>query len=323
MSETLEVVSGTVQQQLMVRALMGGLGDFFQDGIVKRFATLVHDIYVRQGDVIYRAGDPSDHLYFLLEGVVTLEAPDETPWRMGPSSLLGILDAQMERPRTRTATVLEDVHALVITTENWFDMIEDHFEVSREMLMRNSRRIYQIAIEVGPHAFEGLAAPEAEREGSSLFPPSQSARRSNGQLNLFERLLTLRLSAPFQRAGMQPLIRLARAAETRGLAKDELLFRPGDHGSSMFIVATGRMTMEVDDPPMRATFGPGDPLGGFAVFMRGERAFRARADTPCVVLEIDFDDLDDVMEDHFDLVRSAQSFLAGARERIQRIQAPT
>ena len=307
---------GSVQHQLMVRALMGGLGELFQTAFLSRFAAIVRDVYFQEGSIIYRQGEPCDHIYFILDGNVTTDAPGETPWRFGRNSLIGILDAQLDRAHNRTATALDDVHALLVTTENWWELMEDHFDLSRSLLGRNSRRLYDFALEAGAH----LSEPQTERPSFFGLAPGRRGE-GGGQLNLFERLLTLRLSPAFRRAGMQPLIRLARVALTRTLHEGEVLFRAGDKARAMFIVATGQLA--VQHGAQTSTFEPGDLVGGFAALVREERAFDATAVSAAAVLELGFDDLDDVMEDHFDVVRSAQAYVAAERERLQRLRAPT
>jgi CRP-like cAMP-binding protein len=294
----------------MVRSLMGNLGDLFQTAFVNRFALLARDMYFSEGEVLFHRGDPSSDLYFLVEGEVSLDEPGEKPWRLGRSALLGIIDAQVDRPHVRTATALEEVHALTLTTEAWFDLVEDHFDLSRALLVRNARRLFELALEAGPEAF----SPEAPALGGSRAPPARP-------LNPFERLLALRLSPPFLRAGMQSLIRLARASETRALSAGEALFGPGDDSRSLFLMASGRVQARLDDPGIAWGFAAGELVGGFAAFARGERLFHAAAESASVVVEIGFEELDDVMEDHFDLLRSLQGFLALERERIQRMGA--
>src|SRR4030095_2924966 len=100
-----------VQHQLMVRALMGGLGELFQTAFLNRFAAVVRERYFADGAVIYQQGEPCEHIYFIIDGHIETEAEGETPWRFGPNSLVGILDAQLDRPHARTATARGDVHA--------------------------------------------------------------------------------------------------------------------------------------------------------------------------------------------------------------------
>jgi hypothetical protein len=86
-------------------------------------------------------------------------------------------------------------------------------------------------------------------------------------------------------------------------------------------MASGRVQARLDDPGIAWGFAAGELVGGFAAFARGERLFHAAAESASVVVEIGFEELDDVMEDHFDLLRSLQGFLALERERIQRMGA--
>ncbi|HZO16148.1 MAG TPA: hypothetical protein VFB62_22895, partial [Polyangiaceae bacterium] len=65
---------GSVQHQLMVRALMGGLGELFQTAFLNRFAAVVRDVFFHEGSTIYQQGEPCEHIYFILEGNVSTDA---------------------------------------------------------------------------------------------------------------------------------------------------------------------------------------------------------------------------------------------------------
>jgi CRP-like cAMP-binding protein len=142
----------------------------------------------------------------------------------------------------------------------------------------------------------------------------------DGELHLLERLLTLEASRPFERAGMQPLLRLARAATERRLAEGETLVREGDAAGHCFVVVSGTVTLERAD--LAAPFGPAALVGAYAGFGQALWPGTVRALGAARVLAIRYDDLYDVMEDHFDLVRSVMAFLALERERLQLASPP-
>src|SRR5262249_1670978 len=94
-----------------------------------RIADLMEDMYFSKGAVIYRKGDIPVDIFFIVSGVVHLKGEEhENPWVMDARSIIGIIDANLERPRLRSAVAQSDVHALRFRAEDYLDMMEDNFE---------------------------------------------------------------------------------------------------------------------------------------------------------------------------------------------------
>jgi hypothetical protein len=198
-------------------------------------------------------------------------------------------------------------------------LMEDNFELTRLALGRNARGVWQIALELADAAFDNHEPPERSSQITALAKRGEARR---GALNPFERLLALRLSPAFRRARMQPLIRLARACEVHFLEQGQVLFQQDDPIEALFVVASGLIRVDRPEPSLRGTFHATQLVGGFASLTFEQYGFSASAVTDAVVLELAVDDLFDVMEDHHDVVRSLQAFLAEARVRVQSARAP-
>src|SRR5687768_4356614 len=82
--------------------------------VTNQLVTTMRDVDFPQGTVIFRAGDPPDQLFFIADGTVRLEAEGEKPWVFETASIIGILDAGLQRPHKRSAVAATDVHAIVI-----------------------------------------------------------------------------------------------------------------------------------------------------------------------------------------------------------------
>jgi CRP-like cAMP-binding protein len=305
-----EPASGAVpvELMLMVRSFLGGLTDAMPGPVVRQFAAMTRELFFRE-----------DHIYFVVQGEVALETAGHDPWRFGNYSALGILDAYLERPHTRTATAARDTRALVLRSEDWMSLMEDNFELTRLALGRNARGVWQMAIGLADEAFDQLEVPERSSQVTAL------ARRSEarlGMLNPFERLLVLRLSPLLRRARMQPLIRLARDSEVRFLEQGQVLFQQADPTVALYFVVSGLVRVERLEPVVSGTFHATQLVGGYASLTFEEHGFSASAVTDSVVLEVAVDDLFDVMEDHYDVVHSLQAYLAEARVRVQSVKAP-
>ncbi len=91
----------------------------------------------------------------------------------------------------------------------------------------------------------------------------------------------------------------------------------GQKTTSIYVVASGAVAMECDDPEIAVAFGLHRLVGGYAGIGQATWPCTVRATEPTHVIAITIEDLYDVMEDHFDVVRSVMGFLALERERVQ------
>ena len=307
-----------VEIQLLSRAVFGQLGGALPSQALAQFASAARRIYFREGTVIYRQGEPTEHIYFLIEGRVSLDSEGLKSWVLGDGSAFGILDATIERPHDRTAVALQDTTALAVAVDDWLDMVEDNLELTQGTIVRNASRLWEDALQLSPTG----GFPKPDEAPSLATAMGGDVSHDAASMDPFEKLLGLRLAPLFQRAGMQALIRLARLARARTLQEGELLFEQGAEAGSLYIVLLGGVEIERDAPPIRAAFGPTSVVGSYAGLCLDKRPFRARATKRTALLEVDHDDLYELMEDHFDLVRSVQSYVSLERDRLQRLHAP-
>ncbi|MBW2453098.1 MAG: cyclic nucleotide-binding domain-containing protein [Deltaproteobacteria bacterium] len=305
---------GQVERHIFLRAVLSGVDVGAAAGAL---VSMIRDAYFPAGTVIYREGESSDHLYFVVDGVVSLNRPGQEPWIMDPRSVFGALDASLDRPHDRTAVAVDDVHVMLLAVEDWLDILEDHFELARAVIQRNASGLHELCLKLTPTG--GFVEPMASLEAEDQEPPPSSAVPD--QLDVVDRLLVLSEAPLFKRAGIQPLLMLAPAAEARHLAPGEVLFEQGDRVALLHVVARGIIEIEREDPPIRARFGRGELVAGAPAIANAERAFTARAATDAMVVTLRREDLVDVMEDHFAALRSVLAYLAEERDRMQRLEA--
>ena len=135
-----------------------------------------------------------------------------------------------------------------------------------------------------------------------------------GPLAFVERLATL-ANAPLVRGGgIQVLVELADSVEEVSFEPGDPIFERGHWLGMAFFVLEGEALGDRLDPEIRVTFGPGSLVGGVASLGEPILAWSARAVTRVRALSLRLEDWFDLMEEHFDLVRSALSALALIRE---------
>jgi CRP-like cAMP-binding protein len=116
-------------------------------------------------------------------------------------------------------------------------------------------------------------------------------------------------------AGVQALADLAAASQAVSFAQGDFLERPGAEREHLIYVVDGEVRAERADPPVVRHYGPGDLVGG-AASLGGVLAWEARAVTATQALAIPIEGLFDLMEEHFDLVRSAITAFGAERELL-------
>ena len=110
----------------------------------------------------------------------------------------------------------------------------------------------------------------------------------------------LRLSPLFAGLTDEDLARISPLVHERSLAKDTVLLRQDERGESIFLVATGSISVFRDDGDGAevelAVLGPGETVGEMGYFSSGVRSASARARERTELLEIAFADVPRCLE---------------------------
>lgn len=309
-----ERVALRVEHELFIRS-------FFDlrppDRMVQQLSSGLRDVVFPAGSEIYHQGDPAENLYFLIRGEVALEAPGEEPWKFGPQSMLGVLDASAGRPYSRTARVVRDVAALTMSFREYVDVMEDHFDYTKNSLELGCREMHERSLQLAPEVFDLPAAP-----AEPLVPLAPThARAGRNALPLMDRVLVLRRCQVFSRTSVQALVTLAKHVEVERWTPGDVMFGPGDPAPHLRLVAAGEVLVTRQDPEVAARFGPGELLLRQAALGADLHAYRAEAATAAVTLRLLKEDLFDIAEDHFSLIGSLFAYLGRENERTRRLLA--
>lgn len=280
------------------------------DAVARAFAQAATDVYKEPGAILFRRGDEPDGMYFILDGEVTLEAPDEEPWHFENGAVVGVLDVSLARTRARTATVRKRLHAMFIHGQDFLEVLEDNFDYAIASRSAIAEDLNKLLLELAPSGgFEEVAAQD------EVDLP---------EMNAVARLVVLRSAASFARASVQGLASVASVADSIELEADQVLFEAGGAGGFVYVVACGIVEItRVTAPVVRARCGPSQLVGGPASFGGMLSEYTARATTRALVVRVALTDLDDVAEDHYDLTRSMIHGLASERERLMILRART
>jgi CRP-like cAMP-binding protein len=288
-----------IERELFLRSIGGSPA---QSGVAEQLARAMSDASFRAGEVIYRAGDFTRRIHFVTHGEVELTVDGGEPWRLLAPAVIGVLDVNMRRPFSRTATAITDVRALVLGADDWLEALDENFEYSIAAIQRLAADVHRLHLTLSPSG--GFAEP----------PPSSDEEPH--ALNVQERTLALLPVSCFQFAGIQALATLAIAADERTLERGERLFTIDTPATTFCVVARGTIQIRRESPLIQARFGPGSIVGGAAALSFVTQQYTADAESRAVVLEIRREDLIDALEDHVETVHAMFAGLGVERERI-------
>jgi CRP-like cAMP-binding protein len=291
-----------VKRELTLRALFPTMPVAAQVRLIE----LLDDLTLAPGEVAFEEGTAPDRFLFLTEGRVALEATGLRSVEFSGFSVVGVVDAILDRPRVRRCRALEPSKALVIRTVDWMDLLEDNAEIARAATKNFAISLHALWQEFAQRLPQGSEAPPG-------FSPHS--------LDTYDKILVLRQAALSRRAGMQAVASLATVAESISLRAGQSLFELGNEGSDFFIVARGLVEIS-HTSGFHFTHDAGDLVGGPAAFSNSLPLYAAKAVTDAVVLRIPQQEFYDQAEEHGRLVRGTLAFLATELEALQAAASP-
>jgi CRP-like cAMP-binding protein len=267
--------------------------------VIDRMTTLLADRWVGAGTTLYEEGDAPDDLYFMIDGAVRLSRRGSTPWLLRGRWVVGVLEGVAGNARPRTATALSDFQAMQVPIRGWVELLEDSFPLARGAVLNSARAVAELEVKV----------PHIERAPRPARPEPGDA-----PLQLIDRLALLAEVRMLSGSGVQSLVDLAATSRERRFTAGETILERGVERAEMLLVVSGEVVTDRQDPHVERRYGPGDIVCGVASFGAPAPLWEARALTPTRVIAFPIEAWFDLMEEHFDLVRSALGAVGTRRE---------
>lgn len=113
-----------------------------------RLAALAHEVHVGSGNPLFRRGEAAGKFFLVARGVV--EARHEAPEivaRFGRAEVVCGYGALGKADNQYTATALSPVTAFSFAEEDFFDVMEEHFELTRSVLAGMASEYERLLIE--------------------------------------------------------------------------------------------------------------------------------------------------------------------------------
>jgi CRP-like cAMP-binding protein len=105
------------------------------------------EVRVKAGTVFWEQGEPSTWGLHTVYGVVSCES-DERCFRMGPDSVVGVLEAYSGQPRSYRAVAETEVVAPRAEMSAFFDVLEDNFDIAIGFLEFLSTILLKLSVRV-------------------------------------------------------------------------------------------------------------------------------------------------------------------------------
>jgi CRP-like cAMP-binding protein len=284
-------------------AALGMQLDNVDTWVIDRMTLILDEQEIHAGQTLFTAGTPAEFVYFMRDGEVRFTRDGAPPWTLRGRWFLGGFDALGDRLATRTATAVSDFYGMRVSTVAWLEMLEDSFQLARSAVVNGSRALTQLEGRIPS------GAPTSRREAPFFEAPP-------GTLGLVERLAILLGVRLLRGTGVQALADLAAVSRQVGFAAGDVIIERGIEGEELILIVDGDVRAEREDPAVARHYGPGDLVCGAAIMGGVADVWRARAMTPVRGVSFPIDALFDLMEEHFDLVRSTLAAVGARRDLL-------
>jgi CRP-like cAMP-binding protein len=104
-------------------------------------ASIASQVQVKRGEVLVEQNHPLGTLYVVLSGTIEMSRSGRAMFHVGADETIGNWALFDEQPSVVTATALEDASLLRIDREDFYDLLADHSEMTREMFQALFKRV--------------------------------------------------------------------------------------------------------------------------------------------------------------------------------------
>jgi CRP-like cAMP-binding protein len=271
--------------------------------IIDRITAIVEERSFHAGDRMLTEGEPAEFLYFMREGEVRFTREGKPPWTLKGRWVIGGYDIIAERLATRTAVAVGDFRALRVPAEAWVEMLEDSPQMARSAVVNASRALARLEERIP------TGAPASPRDTPQCAEPFAT-------LGLVERLSLLMDVRMLRQAGVQVIADLAAMSRPVSFAAGDRVLERGAERERFVQISDGEVLAERKGPDVERHYGAGDLVCGAPVLGQKSEDWEARAVSPVRGIAFPIGGVFDLMEEHFDLVRSAFAAIGARRELL-------
>jgi CRP/FNR family transcriptional regulator, cyclic AMP receptor protein len=122
----------TIEKVIFLRSV-----DIFSHATVEelgRVAALTEEVRFEPGETIFRKGEPTDAIYLILAGRVSIESNGQIVREITDKQAFGTVAALDRNPAVHTVKAIDPVHALKLSAQDFDDILSLDFELVRAVL---------------------------------------------------------------------------------------------------------------------------------------------------------------------------------------------
>ncbi len=242
---------------------------------------------------------------------LTISRTKSRPIHLPPNAAIDTINLSREIPASFRSEDQPGMHVIPLDEELELipeEMIEleDEEDMGRPSMLQIQIEVDGADDPVEPDIAESTELELADFEDIPLPEPramALAAQRTLASTPLFAGLPSAALEA------------LVEELQLVSLEPGEVLFREGDPGDALFVIAEGELSIQAEGPPRveMARLGPGTFLGEVALMTDQPRSATVIAVTTADVLRIDRGTLSRVLANHGDMLRAVLRFV---RDRL-------
>jgi CRP/FNR family transcriptional regulator, cyclic AMP receptor protein len=119
--------------------------------ILADVASIVEELDVAKGEVVFQKGDPGDCMYVIVEGAVRVFDGERTIIELGPRDIFGELALLDPEPRLAAVAATAPTRLLRLDREAFLELMEANIEIVRGVLHVLCERLRRFTQERGPY----------------------------------------------------------------------------------------------------------------------------------------------------------------------------
>lgn len=281
------------ERYLYLRSMPGG--SKFSDASLLPLAEHAEEVVFRRGARLLTYDTLPESVFFLMQGRVELIRGNESRGLLESPGAVGVLAVMGDCEMPYDVIARDEVVALSVDTEFFRETFEDNFEVALEIVGSLSAHLLARRQQVPKDASPQFALP---------------ANLSRRELGLVERMLIVRRFDMFGPGALTGLTEVAQQFREVVLEPGATLFEAGEMADKFHLVLDG--TLEIAWPDSDEEQGAGSLFSNLETFAGVRRGATARAKTRTRVLQVAWETLIDVLEDHTEMVLAIIARLAQA-----------
>jgi len=270
----------------------------------------------KKGDLVYRQGDPSNHLYVIETGEVELRAPQDDGQelqRLKANDAFGRIGFFTGTPRASVAVATADTHLWVLARPAFEHIVETSpklAEALQEFLQGN-----EVATELQEQ--QGLTPTQVKEWVVMAIHSVQEGRAIPSAVNLEEKkqefahaLQHIHRVPLFQQLPPHDVEAIAACVFTKRHDKGHTFFHQQEPADRMYIIEQGEVALLDPQNHTRSqvTLHENDAFGGMSFFTGSRHAVTAVATTDTTVWVLRKRDFESLLKESPTLVRAVRSF---------------